>query len=433
PLTMCAELLPEELATYYKRLYPTHLMVQWLSYRSPAYFANREFSMTLHDDIYLRFLSYNYESEFRGALLDRRPEKIDIGAVYSCRPRDRATVSGGAFQAKEKELVIDIDLTDYDGVRLCCSDARVCSKCWLFMRIAVQVWCFRAGFGCFRAGFDCFRAGFGCFRAGLSCFRARLSCFRARLSCFRARPGPGPALRLRVPPPAVGLLRPSRHSLLDLRPHTARQLSANARTAVIEYLSLVRRPGDKQPQQGQQQPPKCHPSVAAAADAIRRQFDDLVRQQDLFGTEDRTRALLAQLPEDLRSVADTAVASWLADPDAYPSLKRWKTISKFAVSRGRQDVEQQLLIQYAYPRLDVGVSTGVNHLLKAPFCVHPKTGRICVPFDPAAVDSFEPDSVPTLAQLLAELSSASAQQQQQKPHLMAYKSTSLKASIELFA
>lgn len=58
---------------------------------------------------------------------------------------------------------------------------------------------------------------------------------------------------------------------------------------------------------------------------------------------------------------------------------------------------------YTYPRLDAEVSKHRNHLLKAPFCVHPKTGRICVPVDPDTVDSFDPATVPTVAQLLLEL------------------------------
>ena len=66
-------------------------------------------------------------------------------------------------------------------------------------------------------------------------------------------------------------------------------------------------------------------------------------------------------------------------------------------------VLEDIIIQYTYPRLDAEVSKHRNHLLKAPFCVHPATGRICVPVDPNDVDSFDPDSVPSVGQLLREL------------------------------
>ena len=60
-----------------------------------------------------------------------------------------------------------------------------------------------------------------------------------------------------------------------------------------------------------------------------------------------------------------------------------------------------------YPRLDVNVSTHRNHLLKSPWCVHPKTGRVCVPIDPSKVDEWDPHTTPTVASLADELDSAS--------------------------
>ena len=64
---------------------------------------------------------------------------------------------------------------------------------------------------------------------------------------------------------------------------------------------------------------------------------------------------------------------------------------------------EDIILQYTYPRLDAEVSKHRNHLLKAPFCVHPATGRVCVPVNPAQVDAFDPESVPTVGQLLREL------------------------------
>lgn len=67
---------------------------------------------------------------------------------------------------------------------------------------------------------------------------------------------------------------------------------------------------------------------------------------------------------------------------------------------------EDIILQYTYPRIDAEVSKHRNHLLKAPFCVHPKTGRVCVPVDPERIDEFDPEGVPTVGGLLRELDEA---------------------------
>ena len=68
----------------------------------------------------------------------------------------------------------------------------------------------------------------------------------------------------------------------------------------------------------------------------------------------------------------------------------------------------------------------MNHLLKAPFCVHPKTGRVCVPMDPND-DDFDPNKVPTVIQLIDEMNAAKAAGKE-----VSYKETAMNDAVETF-
>ncbi len=64
---------------------------------------------------------------------------------------------------------------------------------------------------------------------------------------------------------------------------------------------------------------------------------------------------------------------------------------------------QEIVLAYLYPRLDANVSKQRNHLLKSPFAVHPKTGRVCVPVTVSEIEAFDPFTVPTLGALQEEM------------------------------
>jgi DNA primase small subunit len=98
---------------------------------------NREWSFTLKDDVYVRYKCFSTAAEFKGALVKKLPVKIDIGAVYNAPPSMRQSVS--QFKPECKELVFDIDMTDYDPVRNCCDGAAICHQCWPLMTAALEV------------------------------------------------------------------------------------------------------------------------------------------------------------------------------------------------------------------------------------------------------------------------------------------------------
>jgi DNA primase small subunit len=79
------------------------------------------------------------------------------------------------------------------------------------------------------------------------------------------------------------------------------------------------------------------------------------------------------------------------------------------LNNARQDV----ILEYTYPRLDAEVSKKLNHLLKSPFCVHPGTGRVCVPIDTRDdnAEKFDPFDVPTVTELLSEIDEWDAKHQ----------------------
>jgi len=73
----------------------------------------------MKQEIYCWYESFKSAEELKAKLIDRKPIKIDIGAIYNMNPKNHSAI-GANFAPQLKELVIDIDMTDYDDVRICC-------------------------------------------------------------------------------------------------------------------------------------------------------------------------------------------------------------------------------------------------------------------------------------------------------------------------
>ncbi|XP_035013970.1 DNA primase small subunit [Hippoglossus stenolepis] len=346
--------LPDLLPLYYRRLFPFSQYHRWLNYGGVQknYFHNREFSFTLKDDIYVRYQSFTTQSELEKEIQKMNPYKIDIGAIYSHRPNQHNTVKSGGFQALEKELVFDIDMTDYDDVRSCCSAAAICSKCWTLMTVAILI--------LDRA----LREDFG---------------FQHLLWVYSGRRGV--------------------HCWVC--DEAARKLSVAARSAVAEYLSLVKG-GDETVKKVVLTHP-LHPLIEEALAVVEKYFPQYALQdQEILSRKESVDKVLAMVPEDVRKELQQDFQNE-KKPDSRWKLIKDQASKKQGTAKKGQYFEKEIMLQYCYPRLDVNVSKGVNHLLKSPFSVHPKTGRISVPMDLKELETFDPFDVPTISLICEEL------------------------------
>ena len=133
---------PTLMVQFYSRLFPFRTLFLWLNHSpkpSPD-FAHREFALTLSNDAYLRYQSYPTADLLKKDIIRLNPSRFEIGPVYTANPRDRKTLrKSSAFRPLSKEIVFDIDLTDYDDIRTCCVKTNICHKCWTFATMAIKV------------------------------------------------------------------------------------------------------------------------------------------------------------------------------------------------------------------------------------------------------------------------------------------------------
>ncbi|KAJ6602170.1 DNA primase catalytic subunit [Mycena sp. CBHHK59/15] len=351
---------PEVMLAFYRRLYPFKSIFHWLNHEPAAgkLFTQREIAFNLPSDVIIRYNSFNDHDDFKKQVCKLNPTRFEVGPVYSSRPRDRKIARPGTFNPTHRELVFDIDMTDYDPIRTCCSEADICKRCWAFITAAVRV-------------LDAaIRDQFG---------------YQHLLWVYSGRRG----------------------IHLWISDSEAMGLTDDQRKAVVNWLSVV--PKDESKRLNVRIGYRSLPaSLQMSLDHLAMIFSDLIlSDQDCFASEEGYEALLRLIPDS--RVVEALRTKWSSSPCS--SQEKWKDlktqIKKYDKASSQRAAltaaMEDIILQYTYPRLDENVSKKRNHLLKAPFCVHPKTGRVCVPVDPERIEDFDPFSVPTVGQLLKEL------------------------------
>lgn len=170
---------------------------------------------------------------------------------------------------------------------------------------------------------------------------------------------------------------------------------------------------------------------------------DILEDQDPWATPEGAEQLLKLLPD--KALNDALRKRWDSDVGRSSSSK-WADINSLAKngvsrtldSKALLEAKKDIILEYTYPRLDIAVSKHLNHLLKSPFVIHPKTGRVCVPIDTGKLERFDPLAVPTVTELLGEidewdlLKGKEEEVEGKVKKIQDYEKTSLKSYVDYF-
>ena len=339
-------------AQYY-RLHCPYSALTWLAERSGDPLWKREFAF--EGDYYKRYVEAKNAHELRTlALAVRGLSTLHIGPVCT---NAVSVLRKGLAVPHRRELIFDLDLTDYDFLELTTRDAagaevvalEACDRAWGFAAIGLYI---------LR---HLLREHFG---------------FEWFLIVYSGRRG-------------------AHLWVLDER---AMALADEGRAAIAAFVNLELTKDQKRATPATRK----HAAVYDLELVIEHAFDDLVVQTGYFENVGHIEDFVDRLDlrhESLRDLADAAAAKG-------DSVAVWNYIHKKvedAAMRARQPWMLERLTEtmaaYVWPRIDFNVTKGVNHLIKCPYVAHGKTGRIAVPVDPDDYWRFDPSKAPTVDDL----------------------------------
>jgi DNA primase small subunit len=352
---------------YYLEYYPSELVIDWLCRKDINNLKYREISFKLPNLKVIRYQSFKSVNEFKKRIYELNPLKIDIGAIYNQEPRIYAQhKSETELICLEKELIFDIDISDYDDVRKCCQKNDICSKCWKYIICGSKILerILREDFG-FKQIFFVFSG-----RRGVHCW---VSDKRACLLNKKGR---------------LAIERYINYDRMDEKNYDSKiyKLKRN-------FINPV------------------YPAYLSAVSIMKNYFFEIVKEQDILKDE-KMKTNLKNIISMYFSLIDMNYINEILEKNMN-SLNKIKKIFEF-LQKGESILKKKNQIHYfyaescinefmmiiLYPRLDGNVTRQFSHLLKGPFCVHPETGYISVPLSIELMEKFSLDKIPKVDYLL---------------------------------
>ena len=329
---------------YYHRLFPYEALANWMTSQGHA-LSSFEFAIEGDDasgSRYMkRFISVRTAAELRDeAIRHKGIRAIHFGGIFPGAVRS-------VIEPTERIFSIDVDLTDYDYLKLNDKDgnvsAQLCDKAYVVSAFAIAVLTYLL-----HHAFD----------------------FTNVLIVYSGRRG----VHLHVMDPrAIAMDNEARGAVVDYlkQDHKLNTPASKKLRSLVDMYELM---------------PFAMKAFEHGWVDEMDFFDSLQNIADFVEMLDLNHHTLRRLAEDAGE-APSSFAAWalIKSRVCAPDVPRWF-----------KERLQNVVLTYVWPRMDENVSRKTNHLTKAPFCAHKSSRRVAVPINRVTYQRWNPVNAPSL-------------------------------------
>lgn len=326
----------DAIAAYYKKDFPSGAVHGFFAAAHACMegqtLDRREWGIETLEGVFVRWEGCDSAEALQKLVSKWDTGKLNVGAVYDVPVRERKKRTARIVRAIAREFVIDVDLDDYGDVDK--DDLEGCDRYWPVVAVALTT---------VRKVFE---TAYG---------------FRHFMLVYSGRRG----------------------GHLWVCDRRAREMDNEKRAAVIAFLQKTMKGGTDQdgtPVHRDYDWVRDHPNLRPMIGHVVRFFEQLGVHPEHEGGVGMLDDVY-QREQFLASIGDKIANKLIAAVRPKTGRQALQLI-KSHIRRecpAAQNRYEDAVLGMVFPRMDVNVSKDMGHMLKAPFSVHPNTGRVSVP------------------------------------------------------